>query len=100
KCSDYPPSSDSTRPEPLPASTPTVTSSNSNTRTAPAWDHDAIDDASRLIARAAALRRLGPYQLQAAIVACHAETNTAGRRRLDPDRRPLRHAAPARFRRP
>jgi RNA polymerase sigma factor (sigma-70 family) len=37
------------------------------------WDHDAIADAGRLIARAAALRRPGPYQLQAAIVACHAE---------------------------
>jgi RNA polymerase sigma factor (sigma-70 family) len=38
-----------------------------------AWDHEAIADAGRLIARAAALRRPGPYQLQAAIVACHAE---------------------------
>jgi RNA polymerase sigma-70 factor (ECF subfamily) len=37
------------------------------------WDHPAIADAGRLIARAAALRRPGPYQLQAAIVACHAE---------------------------
>jgi predicted RNA polymerase sigma factor len=37
------------------------------------WDHDAIADAGRLIARAAALKRPGPYQLQAAIVACHAE---------------------------
>ena len=37
------------------------------------WDHEAIADATRLIARAAALRRPGPYQLQAAIVACHAE---------------------------
>jgi RNA polymerase sigma-70 factor (ECF subfamily) len=37
------------------------------------WDHDSIGDATRLIARAAALRRPGPYQLQAAIVACHAE---------------------------
>ncbi len=37
------------------------------------WDHAAIADAGRLIARAAALRRPGPYQLQAAIVACHAE---------------------------
>lgn len=37
------------------------------------WDHEAIADAGRLIARAAALRRPGPYQLQAAIVACHAE---------------------------
>jgi RNA polymerase sigma-70 factor (ECF subfamily) len=37
------------------------------------WDHDAIADATRLIARAAGFRRPGPYQLQAAIVACHAE---------------------------
>lgn len=37
------------------------------------WDRDAIADAGRLIARAAARRRPGPYQLQAAIVACHAE---------------------------
>jgi RNA polymerase sigma-70 factor (ECF subfamily) len=37
------------------------------------WDHAAIADAGRLIARAAALHRPGPYQLQAAIVACHAE---------------------------
>jgi RNA polymerase sigma-70 factor (ECF subfamily) len=37
------------------------------------WDREAIEDAGRLIARAAALRRPGPYQLQAAIVACHAE---------------------------
>jgi RNA polymerase sigma-70 factor (ECF subfamily) len=37
------------------------------------WDHDAIADAARLIARAAAGKRPGPYQLQAAIVACHAE---------------------------
>jgi RNA polymerase sigma-70 factor (ECF subfamily) len=37
------------------------------------WDHAAIADAGALIARAAAHRRPGPYQLQAAIVACHAE---------------------------
>jgi RNA polymerase sigma-70 factor (ECF subfamily) len=37
------------------------------------WDHGAITDATRLIARAAAFKRPGPYQLQAAIVACHAE---------------------------
>ena len=37
------------------------------------WDRELIADAGRLIARAAALRRPGPYQLQAAIVACHAE---------------------------
>jgi RNA polymerase sigma-70 factor (ECF subfamily) len=40
------------------------------------WDHEAIGDAIRLIERAAALRRPGPYQLQAAIVACHAEAPT------------------------
>jgi RNA polymerase sigma-70 factor (ECF subfamily) len=40
------------------------------------WDHHAIADAGRLIARAAAQRRPGPYQLQAAIVACHAEAAT------------------------
>jgi RNA polymerase sigma factor (sigma-70 family) len=37
------------------------------------WDHAAIADAGRLIAHAARLKRPGPYQLQAAIVACHAE---------------------------
>jgi RNA polymerase sigma factor (sigma-70 family) len=37
------------------------------------WNHDAIAEAGRFIARAAALRRPGPYQLQAAIIACHAE---------------------------
>jgi RNA polymerase sigma-70 factor (ECF subfamily) len=37
------------------------------------WNHNAIDEAGRLIARAAALRRPGPYQIQAAIIACHAE---------------------------
>jgi RNA polymerase sigma-70 factor (ECF subfamily) len=37
------------------------------------WDRTAIEEAGALIARAAAHRRPGPYQLQAAIVACHAE---------------------------
>jgi RNA polymerase sigma factor (sigma-70 family) len=37
------------------------------------WDRAAIDDATGLIARAAKQQRPGPYQLQAAIVACHAE---------------------------
>jgi RNA polymerase sigma factor (sigma-70 family) len=37
------------------------------------WDHDAIAAASRLLQRAARQRQPGPYQLQAAIVACHAE---------------------------
>ncbi len=37
------------------------------------WDHELIADAGRLLTRTAATRRPGPYQLQAAIVACHAE---------------------------
>jgi RNA polymerase sigma-70 factor (ECF subfamily) len=36
------------------------------------WDRDAITDGERLIERAAALRRPGRYQLQAAIAALHA----------------------------
>jgi RNA polymerase sigma factor (sigma-70 family) len=37
------------------------------------WDMEAIAGASRLLARAAKQQRPGPFQLQAAIVACHAE---------------------------
>ncbi|MEU4539649.1 sigma-70 family RNA polymerase sigma factor [Streptosporangium sp. NPDC023825] len=38
------------------------------------WDHQAIEQATALLTRAArAHRRPGPYQLQAAIAACHAE---------------------------
>jgi RNA polymerase sigma factor (sigma-70 family) len=40
------------------------------------WDRDAIADATALLTRAAARKRPGPYQLQAAIVACHAEAKT------------------------
>ncbi len=36
------------------------------------WDHAAIAVASQLLDRTAELRRPGPYQLQAAIAACHA----------------------------
>jgi len=38
-----------------------------------AWDHAGIEAAARLLRRAASQHRPGPYQLQAAIVACHAE---------------------------
>ncbi|WP_030170043.1 RNA polymerase sigma factor [Spirillospora albida] len=38
------------------------------------WDHDAIADAIHLLERAAAHHRPGPYQVEAAIVACHAES--------------------------
>jgi RNA polymerase sigma factor (sigma-70 family) len=37
------------------------------------WDRDTIAEATALLARTARRRRPGPYQLQAAIVACHAE---------------------------
>jgi len=37
------------------------------------WDTDTIADAIRLLTRAARRQQPGPYQLQAAIVACHAE---------------------------
>jgi len=36
------------------------------------WDHPAIADAHALLERALRMGRVGPYQLQAAIVACHA----------------------------
>jgi RNA polymerase sigma factor (sigma-70 family) len=39
------------------------------------WDREAIANATQLLARAARQRRPGPYQLQAAIVACHAEAD-------------------------
>jgi len=41
------------------------------------WDHAAIADACALLDRAMRLRRPGPYQLQAAIAACHATAETA-----------------------
>jgi RNA polymerase sigma factor (sigma-70 family) len=37
------------------------------------WNREIIADAVQLLTRAARRRRPGPYQLQAAIVACHAE---------------------------
>lgn len=40
------------------------------------WDHDTIDKATRLLTRAARRGIPGPYQLQAAIVACHADADS------------------------
>jgi RNA polymerase sigma factor (sigma-70 family) len=37
------------------------------------WDHAAIRDAAALVVRASRMLQPGPYQLQAAIAACHAE---------------------------
>jgi len=38
------------------------------------WDHEAINESATMIQRVAELRRPGPYQLQAAIAALHAES--------------------------
>jgi RNA polymerase sigma factor (sigma-70 family) len=40
------------------------------------WDHAAISDAGRVIRRAAAMGRTGPFQVQAAIAAVHCEAPT------------------------
>lgn len=40
------------------------------------WDAAAIREASRILDRAAAMDRPGPYQLQAAIAACHAQAHS------------------------
>jgi RNA polymerase sigma-70 factor (ECF subfamily) len=37
------------------------------------WDRDRVDEGLRVLQRAAALRRVGPYQLQAAIAGAHSE---------------------------
>ena len=42
------------------------------------WDREAIAGAIRLLTRTARRQRPGPYQLQAAIVACHAEAESFG----------------------
>ena len=40
------------------------------------WDQERIDSAMVVLGRAAALQRTGPYQVQAAIAACHAEARS------------------------
>jgi RNA polymerase sigma-70 factor (ECF subfamily) len=40
------------------------------------WDRDTIREAVALIERAASMRRLGAYQVEAAIAACHAEAQS------------------------
>jgi RNA polymerase sigma factor (sigma-70 family) len=40
------------------------------------WDHELIGEATRLLGRALAMRRPGPYQIQAAIAALHAEATS------------------------
>jgi RNA polymerase sigma-70 factor, ECF subfamily len=41
------------------------------------WHNEAIEDGCKVLDRAVRLRRPGPYQLQAAIAACHAQAPTA-----------------------
>ena len=41
------------------------------------WDRSAVEDACAFLDRAMRLRRPGPYQLQAAIAACHAAAGSA-----------------------
>lgn len=42
------------------------------------WDRAMIDEGTRVLDRATRLRRPGPYQLQAAIAACHAAAEHSG----------------------
>ena len=58
------------------------------------WDRRRIDEGLRVLERAVSLRRPGPYQLQAAIAAAHAEESSEGR-----DRAPVRGARSASIRR-
>jgi RNA polymerase sigma factor (sigma-70 family) len=40
------------------------------------WDHAAVAEAAGLVVRALEMKRPGPYQIQAAIAACHAEARS------------------------
>jgi RNA polymerase sigma-70 factor (ECF subfamily) len=40
------------------------------------WDENRIEEGRRVLERAASMRRIGPYQLQAAVAAVHAEGET------------------------
>ncbi|HEY7175097.1 MAG TPA: RNA polymerase subunit sigma-24, partial [Micromonosporaceae bacterium] len=42
------------------------------------WDRDQIDEGIRILERTLRRQRPGPYQIQAAIAACHAEARVAG----------------------
>ena len=56
------------------------------------WDRAEIAEGVALLDRALALRRAGPYQIQAAIAALHDEAASAADDGLAADRRALRHA--------
>ena len=54
------------------------------------WDRALIAEGISLVERAISSRRFGPYTLQAAIAAVHAEADNRGRHRLGADCRPVR----------
>ena len=56
------------------------------------WNRDQIAEGTALVERALSSRRFGPYTIQAAIAAVHAEAPTAADDGLGGDRRPLRRA--------
>ena len=64
------------------------------------WNRDQIAEGSALVERALSSRRFGPYTLQAAIAAVHAEAPTRRRDRLGADRRACTTCSRAPTRRP
>ena len=70
----------------------TATSSRSTSRTARAGTTTAIDEGVDRLDAALRREQPGPYQVQAAIAACHATAPTADGDRLGRDRRALRRA--------
>ena len=60
------------------------------------WDAAQITEGIGLLEAALRRQRAGPYQLQAAIAACHAEASRGGRDGLVADRAAVRRAAPDR----
>ena len=60
------------------------------------WDRDAIAEGTAVLDHALALGEPGPFQVQAAVAALHAEAPTWDSHRLAADRRALRRARTAR----
>ncbi len=58
------------------------------------WNRDQIAEGSALVERALAANQVGPYTIQAAIAAVHANARQRRRHGLGPDRRALRPAGP------
>jgi RNA polymerase sigma-70 factor (ECF subfamily) len=56
------------------------------------WNREGIAEGVALVESALASRRFGPYAIQAAIAAVHAEAQDGGRHRLATNRGPLRRA--------